>query len=85
MRRAFAAEGIRLDPPDFSAKGRQSDGSRVRAELFADDRLDIYVFNDADAYDRVQGDLRDAGAAPCTASGTWSSSARTRLRACTFG
>ena len=62
VQRAFAAEGIRLDPPDFSSNGQVIDESRIRAELYADDELDIYVFDNADAYERVQDDLRDVGA-----------------------
>jgi hypothetical protein len=64
VRQAFVAEGIPLDPPDFSARGQEIDGARIRAELFYDEELDIYVFEDVDAYERVKDDLADVGAGP---------------------
>jgi hypothetical protein len=65
VRRAFSAEGIRLDPPDFGERGQVMHGSRLRATLSdagGMGEIEVLVFDDADAYDRVREPLRDVGA-----------------------
>lgn len=66
VQRAFAAEGIAVDQPDFSGRGQVINGAMLLAELWdatvPTGDLVVQIFAEPDAYRRVLGPLRDADA-----------------------